>query len=49
MPIATITIFAFALKPQPRLKFSLADLLVLMTFAAVLVAGVAGVSRLTSN
>jgi hypothetical protein len=31
-----------ALKPNPRLKFSLADLLVLMTFSAVLIAGVAG-------
>jgi hypothetical protein len=37
---------AFALKPKPRLKFSLADLLVLMTFSAVLIAGVAGLSRL---
>jgi hypothetical protein len=39
---------AFALKPKPRLKFSLADLMVLMTFAAVLLAGVAGLSRLAS-
>jgi hypothetical protein len=39
---------AFALKPKPRLRFSLSDLLVLTTFAAVLVAGVAGLSRLAS-
>jgi hypothetical protein len=41
-------LLAFALKPKPRLKFSLADLLVLMTFSAVLIAGVAGLSRLGS-
>jgi hypothetical protein len=39
---------AFALKPKPRLKISLADLLLLMTFFAVLIAGVAGLSRLAS-
>jgi hypothetical protein len=39
---------AFALKPKPRLKFSLADLLVLMTFSAALIAGVAGLTRLAS-
>jgi hypothetical protein len=39
---------AFALKPKPRLKFSLADLLILMTFSAVLIAGVAGLTRLAS-
>jgi hypothetical protein len=39
---------AFALKPKPRLKFSLADLLILMTFSAVMIAGVAGLSRLAS-
>jgi hypothetical protein len=44
----TIGALAFALKPKPRLKFSLADLLVLMTFSAVLLAGVAGLSRLGS-
>jgi hypothetical protein len=48
IPIAITTIFAIALKPKPRLKFSLADLLVLMTFPAVLIAGVAGLSRLAS-
>jgi hypothetical protein len=41
-------LLAFALKPKPRLKFSLADLLVLMTYSAVLIAGVAGLSRLAS-
>jgi hypothetical protein len=41
-------LLSFALKPKPRLKFSLADLLVLMTFSAVLIAGVAGLSRLAS-
>lgn len=39
---------AFALKPKPRLRFSLSDLLVLMTFSAMLLAGVAGLTRLTS-
>jgi hypothetical protein len=37
---------AFALKPKPRLRFRLSDLLVLKTFAAVLVAGVASLTRL---
>jgi hypothetical protein len=37
---------AFVLKPKPRLRFSLSDLLILMTFAAVLVAGVASLSGL---
>jgi hypothetical protein len=41
-------LLAFALKPKPRLKFSLADLLVLMTFSAALIAGVARLSRLAS-
>jgi hypothetical protein len=41
-------LLAFALKPKPRLKFSLADLLVVMTFSAVLIAGVAGLTRLAS-
>lgn len=39
---------AFALKSKPRLRFSLADLLVLMTFSTVLIAGVAGLTRLAS-
>lgn len=39
---------AFALKPKPRLRFSLADLLVLMTLSAVMIAGVAGLTRLAS-
>jgi hypothetical protein len=39
---------AFTLRPKPQLKFSLADLLVLMTFSAALIAGVAGLSRLGS-
>jgi len=43
-----VALLAFALKPKPRLKFSLADLLVLMTFSAMLIAGVAGMSRLAS-
>jgi hypothetical protein len=43
-----LVIPALALKPKPRLKFSLADLLVLMTFSAVLIAGVAGLTRLAS-
>jgi len=41
-------LLAFALKPKPRLKFSLADLLILMTFSTVLIAGVAGLTRLAS-
>jgi hypothetical protein len=41
-------LLAFALKPKPRLRFSLSDLLVLMTLSAVMVAGVAGLTRLAS-
>jgi hypothetical protein len=43
-----VVALAFALKPKPRLRFSLSDLLVLMTFAAVLVAGVAALTRLAA-
>jgi hypothetical protein len=39
---------ALALKPKPRLRFSLSDLLVLMTFSAVLIAGAAGLTRFAS-
>jgi hypothetical protein len=39
---------AFALKPKPRLRFSLADILVLMTLSAMLIAGVAELTRLAS-
>lgn len=38
---------AFAIKPKPRLRFSLSDLLLLITASAALLAGVAGLDRFT--
>jgi hypothetical protein len=43
-----LIMLAIALKPKPRLRFNLSDLLVLMTLSAVLNAGVAGLTRLAS-
>jgi hypothetical protein len=42
------SLFAFALKPTPRLRFSLADFLILMTMSALLLAGAAGLPRLAA-
>jgi hypothetical protein len=43
-----VAALALSFKPKPRLRFRISDILLLMTFAAVLIAGVAALGRLAA-